>query len=651
MENAVIYPRYSSHGQNDMTIEGQIRICTEFAHSRGLNVIKIYPEKAKSASKDTHKRKAFQQMLHDAESGAFQYIIVYKFDRFARNRFESMMIKHQLKEKCGVKVLSALEPVTDDEGGELYEMFVEWNDEKYSQRLSVRIRDGLTTSVENGTFTGSKLIFGYKLIDTDKTGKKGTIHKVAIDEKQAEIVRFVYTEYAKGTDKKDIAAALNARGERFNGKPFKGRTFDRWLTNAKYTGEYYFGGRLCANTYPPIIDKLLFAEVQKRLAKNKILAGANSAVEPYLLTGKAYCGHCGTAIVADGGTSCNGKKHYYYACKQKKKGLCHKSRENKDNLEMQVTQAVKDFLSDKKNADRAAADTIAYYEQRTGDSGLRSIETRITQAQQEVENLTNAFIEAKSALLRAGIEKKMQDYETLLADLQAQKSQIELERGRQVTKQQILAFVAELIKGEPTDKEYQRKIIDNLVFMVYVYDNEIVTYLNFGVDKTIERVRLDETNAAIKGLKNVQTLSPLLHQQKGQVLLYQPFLLVEIKQGIEQAMRSIGCSYPRSGFCGAAASPVYLHQQKSRLSGRFLQCGRGEESGRQAEHWLFVPAERVLRRSRKPRLFPPTKQIGVRSGTALFHFSEKSWRRFCGRPFARAAVRTGCCTGRTDCAC
>ena len=80
-------------------------------------------------------------------------------------------------------------------------MFVEWNDEKYSQRLSVRIRDGLTTSVENGTFTGSKLIFGYKLIDTDKTGKKGTIHKVAIDEKQAEIVRFVYNEYAKGTDK------------------------------------------------------------------------------------------------------------------------------------------------------------------------------------------------------------------------------------------------------------------------------------------------------------------------------------------------------------------------------------------------------------------------------------------------------------------
>lgn len=129
----------------------------------------------------------------------------------------------------------------------------------------------------------------------------------------------------------------------------------------------------------------------------------------------------------------------------------------------------------------------------------------------------------------------------MLADLQAQKSQIELERVRQITKQQILAFVAELIKGEPTDKEYQRKIIDNLVFMVYVYDNEIVTYLNFGVDKAIERVRLDETNAAIEGLKNVQTLSPLLHHKSTPLTCfflfnlsidYEILVLYNINQGV-----------------------------------------------------------------------------------------------------------------------
>jgi DNA invertase Pin-like site-specific DNA recombinase len=518
MKNAVIYARFSSHSQNEMTIEGQIRICTEYAQSRGLNVIKVYTEKAKSASKDTHKRKSFQQMLHDAQSRTFQNIIVYKFDRFERNRFESMMLKHQLKEQCGVKVLSALEPVSDDEGGELYEMFVEWNDEKYSQRLSVRIRDGLTTSVENGTFTGARLIYGYKLIDTDRTGKKGTIHKVAIDEEQAEIVRYIFTEYAKGTDKIEIANALNAKGLRFNGKPFKGRTFDKWLSNPKYTGEFYFGERLCKNTYPAIIDKLLFADVQKRLAQNKILAGANSAVEPYLLTGKAFCGHCGTAMVSDGGTGKSGKKHYYYACKQKKKGKCEKARENKDTLEMRVTQHVQDFLSDKKNAEKAAADTIAYYEKRTGDDGLKSIETRIAKTQQEIEDLTNAFIEARNALLRANIEKKMNEYEILLNDLNGQKSQIKLERGRQVTAKDILAFVAQLIKGDPADKDYQRQIIDNLVFMVYIYDDKhikVVNYFNFGVDKSIERVRLDETNEVLERLKGVQTQSPIVHHYGG----------------------------------------------------------------------------------------------------------------------------------------
>ncbi|MDE7164306.1 MAG: hypothetical protein K2O04_02640 [Clostridiales bacterium] len=130
----------------------------------------------------------------------------------------------------------------------------------------------------------------------------------------------------------------------------------------------------------------------------------------------------------------------------------------------------------------------------------------------------NAFIEARNALLRANIEKKMNEYEILLNDLQGQKSQIELERGRKVTAKDILSFVAELIKGNPADKDYQRKIIDNLVFMVYFYDDEhikVVNYLNLGVDKSIERVRLDETNEVLERLKGVQTQSPLVHHYGG----------------------------------------------------------------------------------------------------------------------------------------
>ena len=71
-------------------------------------------------------------MVSDAQTGAFKYIIVYMFDRFARNRHDSVMYKEMLKEKFGIKVISALEPIADDEGGEFYEMFLEWNAEKYT---------------------------------------------------------------------------------------------------------------------------------------------------------------------------------------------------------------------------------------------------------------------------------------------------------------------------------------------------------------------------------------------------------------------------------------------------------------------------------------------------------------------------------------
>ena len=508
-KNAVIYARYSSQGQNEQSIEGQIRICTEYAESQGYTVIRVYTDKARSGTNDH--RPDFQKMIADAESGAFEQIIVYKFDRFARNRVDSIMYKAQLKKRYGIRVVSATEPVSDDEGGEFYEMFLEWNDEKYSQRLSKRVHDGLDTSVKNGTYCGGKLIYGYKLIDTDKRGNKGIIHRVAIDEEQAAVVRYIFTEYAQGTPKKEIADELNKRHVLYRGKPFTYRTFENWLSNRKYTGDCMHGTRVCDHTYPAIIDKATFAAVQKRLEKNKILAGANSAVEPYILTGKAFCGFCGDSMTAGGGTSHTGAKHYYYVCHSKRKGGCRKSSENKNNLEFTVANAVYDFLSRRENAELVAQDTINYYEKRTGEDSLRSIEARIRHAQDEAEQLTNAFILARNDMLRANIERKMQEIEILIKDLSASKAQIELERGKKYTKETIIDFIAEMLKGDPADKEYQKTLIDNLVYKVFVYDDHIITYLTFGNEKDIKEISLADNDKAIDELK-VQPLSSLVHQ-------------------------------------------------------------------------------------------------------------------------------------------
>ena len=143
MESAVIYARFSSYGQNEQSIEAQVNICTEFAQSKDLKIVNVYTDKARTGTNDA--RPAFQRMISEAASGAFKYIIVYMFDRFARNRRDSIVYKEMLKDKYGIRVISALEPIADDEGGEFYEMFLEWNAEKYSKRLSKRVKDGLDT--------------------------------------------------------------------------------------------------------------------------------------------------------------------------------------------------------------------------------------------------------------------------------------------------------------------------------------------------------------------------------------------------------------------------------------------------------------------------------------------------------------------------
>ncbi len=511
---AVVYARFSSHGQNEQSIEAQVRICKEFAESRGLKVINIYPDKARTGTNDA--RPSFQKMIADAESGAFKYIIVYMFDRFARNRRDSIMYKEMLKEKYGIRVLSALEPIAEDEGGEFYEMFLEWNAEKYSKRLSKRVKDGLDISVANGTFCGGYLIYGYKIELEPIPGRINKFIKhIVVDEEAAYSIRYAFEQYYKGVTKKEIADALNKQGCRYKGKPFKSKILDKWFINPKYTGEFHFGGRLSTNMYPPIIEKELFLGVQKRLQENKYFAGGMAtAKEPYLLTGKLFCGDCGTDMVSDGGTGKAGTKYYYYACKQMKKRQCHKRREHKDALELYVTSCVVDFLKDPANAEIATEDVLKYYERKTNIDSMKSITTKITKAQKEVEELAAAFIKAKSALLQDTIETKMQEYEILLNDLETQKAQLELERGYQVTKEELVNFIADLIKGDVNDKTYQKNIIDHLVSQVFVGDDDTVVYFNIRGGKGIETISFEETKKALEGASGVQSHSPPLRQAK-----------------------------------------------------------------------------------------------------------------------------------------
>ena len=129
MENAVIYARFSSHAQNEQSIEGQLAECRAFAERNNLRIVREYIDRALTGTTD--KRPDFLQMIEDSKRKGFQFVIVYQLDRFARNRYDSATYKAKLK-KNGVRVLSAKENITDDASGILIEGVLESMAEYYS---------------------------------------------------------------------------------------------------------------------------------------------------------------------------------------------------------------------------------------------------------------------------------------------------------------------------------------------------------------------------------------------------------------------------------------------------------------------------------------------------------------------------------------
>lgn len=100
-----IYARYSSDNQRKESIEGQLRECKEFAEKNDITILGTYIDRALSAKTDN--RPDFQRMIKDSEKNMFDVVLVWKLDRFARNRYDSAHYNSILK-RNGVKVVSAL---------------------------------------------------------------------------------------------------------------------------------------------------------------------------------------------------------------------------------------------------------------------------------------------------------------------------------------------------------------------------------------------------------------------------------------------------------------------------------------------------------------------------------------------------------------
>ena len=147
-----------------------------------------------------------------------------------------------------------------------------------------------------GNFTGGTIKYGYKVEN----------HKVTIDEEKAEVVRYIYEQYAMGVYVKDIISALTEKGIFNKGKPFARNTIYNILKNEKYFGICRHNDEVFDNNYPAIVPKDVYEKVRQKTDMNKY--GKRSVEVVYMLRSKMVCGNCGKPISAETGTSKGGKK-------------------------------------------------------------------------------------------------------------------------------------------------------------------------------------------------------------------------------------------------------------------------------------------------------------------------------------------------------
>lgn len=455
---AVIYARYSSASQREESIEDQLRECRRWAELHDLQIVGEYCDYAISGRSDD--RPQFQRMIADAEKGLFSAVILYKTDRFARNRVDSAVYKQRLKQ-CGVSVYYAKEAIPDGPEGIILESVMEGLAEYYSANLSQNIRRGLEGNALKAKALGGTRPLGLR-ITSDQTYEP--------DPLTAPHVLRAFEIIDDGGSIKDAVTYLNGVGMRTTrGQVFTYTTMQTVLTNRKYIGEYRYKDIILPDAIPPIVPLDMFDRVQLRLAAGRRTKGGHGrAMDEYLLTSKIFCGHCGSPMVGESGTSRNGVTHHYYACScRKKQHACTKAAERKVPLETYVVQQAVQHVLQPDVIKTIAARAIELYEQDLRDDPvLATLEGELKNVNISLANLMRAI---EAGIFTPTTRDRMLELESQKTDLSSRIVRQRNARPR-LTVEHIEFFLSSLAGGDPSDEDYRRQIIDALIGSVVVTD-------------------------------------------------------------------------------------------------------------------------------------------------------------------------------------
>ncbi len=458
----VIYARYSSDNQREESIEGQIRENTAYAKKNGIDIVGTYIDRAYSAKTDN--RPEFQRMIKDSAKKNFDVVIVWKLDRFSRNRYDSARYKAMLR-KNDVRVVSATESISEGAEGIILESVLEGMAEYYSADLAEKVTRGMTENALKCRFNGGQIPLGYKIDDEQH---------YQVDPEKAPLVVEVFRRYAGGESIADIIEDLNARGIRtVKGNRFNKNSLHRMFQNRRYIGEYSYKDVVVPDAIPAIVSREVFDRVAMRMMQNKHATGKAKAPERYLLTTKLFCGTCNSMFVGDSANKPNGVIYRYYNCASAKRHGCNRKAIRKEWIEDKVIEQISCWLNNDKLINDMADDVMALLNE--GNEMIPALEAQLKEVRSSIDNIMKAI--EKGVITRSTksrLEELEAEEENLVQSIKAEEAKLP-----KIRKDFILFTLHKFRNLDLRFEKNKERLIDGLVKAIFVYDDYIKIFLTF----------------------------------------------------------------------------------------------------------------------------------------------------------------------------
>ena len=426
-------------------------------------------------------------MIQDAKDNLFDIIVVHKLDRFARNRYDSVRYRHELK-KHNVKLLSVLENYdSDTPEGVLIESLYEGMNEYYIKNLSREIMKGLKENAYQAKFTGGVPPLGY---DIDEN-----LHYV-INPAEAEIVRHIFDMAVQNVGYGKIIDELNSKGYKTKtGKFFSKNSLSSLLRNPKYCGIYEYnkapkrdveGKRnshtqkpedeviRIENAIPAIISKEDFTIIESKMKLRKQNSGKMRAKEVYLLSGKIICGKCGMSYVGHRKSNSQKKKYVFYSCNNNQHTHnCDGGHIRKEYIETSVLEKLSDYIFDDTIAEQLYDAYQEYLLEQNSDanSHKNDISKRLEVIDAEIANIVKVIMKTGSEALSEKLselenEKKQLEFSITKISKQYKIQDVSIEDLRKSFNKAKQLF----LKGELKNT---KKLIELYVDSVIIYEDYI----------------------------------------------------------------------------------------------------------------------------------------------------------------------------------